>query len=502
MSVAPSNPQEATRSPWASLIPLCLAVTLYKLDTTIVNVALPSIQEDLGTSQEATVWTVSSYILALTMSIPLAGALGDRLGRRRVFVFGMVLFGLFSGACALAPTDLWLIVLRFGQGLAAGVLIPLSMAIVGASFRGPDLTTAYGLWSGTSSIGFVIGPLLGGVLVKQVGWQSVFWVNVPLSLLLVPLTYWLVDESSDPNPRPLDLVGMVLSTVGLALVAVALIGTTRTPWGAPGTLIPLLGGVGVLVAFTAWEFHTDHPLLPMGFFRARGFALGGVIGAIVYAFPAALLFLTLYFQGVLEDNPERASLLFIPLAAALTVVAVLAGPVTKRVGALRSTVAGMVLMAAGAAGLAGLGVHEDLTRLIISEVLLGVGIMLAVPATSAVMMESIPREQASVGSAVMQAFRQVGALLFVGVLSAVAAAKAQSAFTVPGNGKETDALLPDVLGAQISQVKAKAGEAAADLAANAWVDGFRLAMLLVAAMALFGALLCVLAAARRARLRP
>jgi cysteine desulfurase len=138
----------------------------------------------------------------------------------------------------------------------------------------------------------------------------------------------------------------------------------------------------------------------------------------------------------------------------------------------------------------------------LSEVLLGVGIMLAVPATSAVMMESIPREQASVGSAVMQAFRQVGALLFVGVLSAVAAAKAQSAFTLPGNGKETDSLLPDVLGAQISQVKAKAGEVAAEAAANAWVDGFKLAMLLVAAMALLGALLCLLTAARRARLRP
>ncbi len=500
MSTATTAPeQEVTRSPWASLIPLCLAVTLYKLDTTIVNVALPSIQQDLHTSQEATVWTVSSYILALTMSIPLAGALGDRLGRRRVFVFGMVLFGLFSGACALAPSDLWLIILRFGQGLAAGVLIPLSMAIVGASFRGPDLTTAYGLWSGTSSIGFVIGPLIGGVLVKQVGWQSVFWVNVPLSPLLVPLTYWLVDESSDPNPRPLDLVGMVLSTVGLALVAVALIGTTRTAWGAPGTLIPLLGGVGVLAAFTAWEFHTDHPLLPMGFFKARGFALGGVIGAIVYAFPAALLFLTLYFQGILGDNPERASLLFIPLALALTVVAVLAGPITKKVGAINSTVVGMGLMAAGAFGLAGLTTQEELTRLIISEVLLGVGIMLAVPATSAVMMESIPREQASVGSAVMQAFRQVGALLFVGVLSAVAAAKAKSAFTLPGGEEAAHKLLPDVIGAQMNQVKAAAGGAAADAAASAWIQGLRAAMLLVAAMAALGVLLCLVTAVRRSR---
>ena len=488
---------EPARSPWWSLLPLCAAVALYKLDSTIVNVALPTIQKDLNTTPATLLWTVDSYLLALAAAIPLAGVLGDRLGRRRVFMIGIAVFTLASAACALAPSDEVLIACRTVQGLAAGVLVPLSMGIIGATFRDEHLPTAYGYWSGFSSIGIVIGPIAGGVLVQHFGWSSIFWVNVPLGLLLLPLVHVLVPETRDTSPRRLDVGGAILSTLGILLISWGLIGST-TGISATECVITALGVIS-LGGFVLWERRTPEPMLPLSFFREPGFTLGAVIGMIVYAYPAIMVFLTLYLQGILGKPPQTAGLLFIPLAATLTVVAVFAGPITKRFGALPSMATGMVLMSLGAVVFAALPVGGSLTRLIAGEVILAAGIMLAIPAAGAVMMASVPRERAGVGAAAMQAFRQIGAVFGVAMFGAIAAAQTKATYSAPSSAADTPQVIQDVVGGEISHIADTAGAQAADLGAAAWLDGMHLAMLVVAAFALLGAALCLVALRRRQR---
>ncbi|MGI9186067.1 MAG: MFS transporter [Gaiellales bacterium] len=476
-------------------MPLCLAVALYKTDATIVNVALPTIQRELHTTPATLLWTVNAYILALTGIIPLAGAIGDRLGRRRVFLAGVIIFTAASAGCALAQTDTQLIVGRVIQGLGAGMLVPLSMSIVGATFRGEDLPTAYGLWSALSSIGFVIGPIVGGILVQQVGWSSVFWVNVPLGILMIPMIFALVRETRDPVPRPLDLVGAALATVGLLLIAWALIGTTEHAWLATPTLAPLIIGIVALIAFVAWERHTPHPLLPLGFFREAGFAIGAIVGTLVYVFPAVILFLALYLQGILGNNPQAAGFLFLPMAGAIMVVGIIAGPLSKRTGPYPAMTAGLLLIALGAIVMLALPVGGDTLRLVIGELAVGSGAMLAIPPASAVMMGAVPRERAGIASAAMQAFRQGGAVLWIAILSAIAAAQTTTAFTnaVP----DAHPALPSVIGAELGKVGAIAGARVEAAAGDAWMDGFHAAMLVVALLALFGCALCAGSALRR-----
>lgn len=486
---------EPDRSPWWSLVPLCLAVALYKLDQTIVNVALPTIQGDLGASPASLLWMVNAYTLALASAIPLAGALGDRLGRRRVFVAGIAVFTLASVLCALAPGDTALIACRALQGLAAGILVPLSMGIIGATFRAQDLPAAYGYWSGFSSLGIVIGPIAGGFLVQHYGWSSIFWVNVPLGLLLLPLVRWMVAETRDPAPRRLDVIGAALSTVGILLISWGLISTTGTV-GIAGVGVAAVGGV-VLLGFVLWERRAPDPMLPLSFFREPGFALGAVIGMVVYAYPAVMLFLTLYFQGILEEPPQTAGLLFAPLAATLTVVAAFAGPITKRIGALPSIMGGMAMISAGALVFATLPVAGSLPRLIAGEMVMAAGIMLAIPAAGAVMMASVPRERAGVGSAAMQAFRQIGAVLGVALFGAIAATQATRVFAAADPSADSPAVVQHVVGAELDQVRRLASDQAAEAAATAWVDGMHVAMLAIAVLSILAVGLCLFVDRRR-----
>ena len=307
----------------------------------------------------------------------------------------------------------------------------------------------------------------------------------------------LVPETRDTSPRRLDVGGAILSTLGILLISWGLIGST-TGISATECVITALGVIS-LGGFVLWERRTPEPMLPLSFFREPGFTLGAVIGMIVYAYPAIMVFLTLYLQGILGKPPQTAGLLFIPLAATLTVVAVFAGPITKRFGALPSMATGMVLMSLGAVVFAALPVGGSLTRLIAGEMILAAGIMLAIPAAGAVMMASVPRERAGVGAAAMQAFRQIGAVFGVAMFGAIAAAQTKATYSAPSSAADTPQVIQDVVGGEISHIADTAGAQAADLGAAAWLDGMHLAMLVVAAFALLGAALCLVALRRRQR---
>src|SRR5918998_1761336 len=241
------------------------------LDNLVVGVALPSIRADLGGSIEALEWTVNGYTLAFAVFLLTGAALGDRFGRRRMFLAGLGIFPLASAAAALAPTTGALIAARAVQGLGAGIVAPLSLTLLSAATAPERRGLALGLWSGVGGLGVALGPLVGGAVIEGISWQWIFWLNVPVGLVLMPLALRMLNESHGPA-RVLDIPGVALGSAGLLGVVFGVVRGNPAGWGAAQVVVPIAAGAALLVAFVAWELRTPAPMLPMRFFRSRAFA--------------------------------------------------------------------------------------------------------------------------------------------------------------------------------------------------------------------------------------
>ena len=271
---------------WWTLFAMCFALFMIMLDNTIVNVALPSIQHELKPTPENLEWTVNAYILVFATLILLGGKLGDRFGRKRIFMLGLVVFTLSSAACALAQTDTQLIGFRAVQGVGGALLNPLSLSILVAAFPRKQLPQAIGIWAGISGLGLAIGPLLGGFLTQHFSWSAVFWVNVPIGVIALGVTAWAVIESRDPSARSLDIVGTVLISASLFSLTWGLIKTANHAWLGVYTL-SFIGAALVLGAlFVLWESRTDDPMIPLSFFRIRAFTVSSIVVAKVWLLSA------------------------------------------------------------------------------------------------------------------------------------------------------------------------------------------------------------------------
>ena len=244
---------------WLTLAAMCFGLFLIMLDNTIVNVALPSIQRQLDASPSMLEWTINAYVLAFAVLIMLGGKLGDRFGRKKMFLVGLTIFTAMSAACALAPTAEWLVAFRTGQGVGGALMNPLTLSIIVAAFPRKELGTAIGIWAGISAVALAIGPVLGGVLVERVDWSAVFWINVPVGIVGALVTLWAVAESRDPTSLTLDLPGIGLITAGLFLVVWGLIETNSHAWASAYTIGFLVAGVATLLAFVWWEGRTREP---------------------------------------------------------------------------------------------------------------------------------------------------------------------------------------------------------------------------------------------------
>ena len=234
---------------WWTLAAMCFGLFMIMLDNTVVNVALPSIQRSLHTTPENLEWTINAYFLSFAALILLGGKLGDRFGRKKMFLVGLAIFTLSSAACALSTSDSGLIASRAVQGVGAALMNPLSLSIIVAAFPRHQVPTAIGIWAGISGLGLAIGPLLGGFLVENSGWAAVFWINVPIGVLAAIATLWFVQESRDPNAKGFDIVGTVLVTGGLFSLVWALIRTNAHSWTSPQTIGFLIAAAVLLVAF-------------------------------------------------------------------------------------------------------------------------------------------------------------------------------------------------------------------------------------------------------------
>jgi EmrB/QacA subfamily drug resistance transporter len=422
-----STTNVSRRQLW-TLAAACFAQFMIQLDVTIVNVTLPSIQRALSAGPGRLVWIVDAYVLPLASLILVGGSLGDRYGRKRVFLIGFVAFTVFSAGCALSPDDDWLIVFRALQGMGAALMAPSSLSILTHAF--PPLTRpwAIGMWSMISGLGFGLGPLLAGLLLALSGWSAIFWVNVPIGLAGALLTARFVGESRNPHARRLDLPGAALVSAALFCLTFALV---RLGHHAPGdgSVAPFVGAALLLgAAFLVREATAAAPMLPLAFFGHRGFRVANVGFALAYAALAAtLFFVSLYFQNVRGWGPFQTGVSWLTMNVPFLTVASRAGRLQARYGARRVVVSGLGAGGIGILLFALLGEDSGYLQALPAYVLFGAGYGAAVPAISAVAMGALEVRHAGVASGVLNAARQVGTAVGLPALSALGAAAAGGA---------------------------------------------------------------------------
>jgi MFS transporter, DHA2 family, methylenomycin A resistance protein len=386
-----------------ALVAVCLGFALIQLDATIVNVALPTVQHDLGGSTSALQWILNGYTVALAAVLLTAGSIADRIGARRVFLGGLAIFAVGSAACAAAPGVSVLIAARVLQGLGAAALLPTSLALIVHQFPDREARArALGVWGGIASLGLTAGPVLGGLIAQYASWRVIFIVNVPAVLL----TWWLVVESVDETPKrdraPVDVAGLLLGIVALAGLAAGFIDL-----GRPELLVI---GIVAAIALCTVELRGTHPMIPPALFRVRAFAAGTGVGLIFnFCLYGTLLCLSLLLQQVRHVSVLHAGLELLPMTVVVGVGAWCSGRLTARFGSRPPMIAGLSFGALGAFVLASTG------SVLVGSMLLGL-CSLAMPAMTAVVVGAAPDDRAGLASGVLNASRQSGGALGVAVL--------------------------------------------------------------------------------------
>jgi EmrB/QacA subfamily drug resistance transporter len=387
------------------------------LDTLVVAAALTTIRADLGASTEQLEWTVNAYGLSFAMLLMTAAALGDRLGRRRVYAAGLGLFTAASVGCALASSLPLLIAARAVQGVGAAMVMPLAMSLLGAAFPPEVRGRAIGVFSGVTGIAVLGGPLIGGAVTEGLSWQRIFWINVPIGAIAIALVLRKIPESTGPARR-LDLIGAVL--ISLAVLGLVW-GTVRgetAGWTSAEVLGAFAVGVLMLVAFGLWERRAAPAMVPLEFFRYRSFTASNAAGFFLSAaLFSAVFFLSQYLQAELGSAPFKAGLQLLPWTATLFVVGPIAGRLVDRVGERPLVVIGMALESAGMFWLADGANHY--WQLIAPLVVCGCGISLAMPAAQSAAMAALPREAVGIASGIYSMNRQLGGAAGVAVLGSV-----------------------------------------------------------------------------------
>jgi EmrB/QacA subfamily drug resistance transporter len=422
---SPAAPQHVAfgtaRGRWVILAAI-LGSGIAFLDSTVVNVALPHISDDLGGGLSGLQWTLDSYLLTLSALLLLGGALGDEYGRRRMFVVGLVWFTVASVLCGIAPNIGALIAARALQGAGGALLVPGSLALITASFRSEDHGSAIGAWSGLTGVATSIGPFLGGWLVDAVSWRLVFLINVPLAALALWVTLRHVPESYDPQAgkRP-DFLGAATATLGLAGVVFALIQGPAEGWSPFVILAGLVGAAG-LVAFPFVELRVRSPLVPLDIFKSRQFSGANATTFVVYAALGVALFLVVVeLQTVLDYSALAAGAATIPITVLMLLLSPRAGRLSQRIGPRIPMTVGPLVVAAGLVLLAGIEPGTTyFTGILPGLVVFGLGLSLTVAPLTAAVMGSVDENHVGVGSGVNNAVARVAGLLAVAVLPALA----------------------------------------------------------------------------------
>jgi EmrB/QacA subfamily drug resistance transporter len=406
------------------LVICSMSLLIVGLDATIVNVALPAIQDSFHSTLSGLQWTVDAYTLVLASLLMLAGSTADRLGRRRVFAAGLVVFSLGSLLCALAPTLELLVAARVVLAIGGAMLTPVAMSIVRNVFEDPgERAQAIGVFAAMFGISMALGPVLGGFLVSAISWRAIFLVNLPVALAAIALTAAFVPESRAARPRRIDAVGQGLVIAGLSALTYATIEAGRVGFGAAGIVVLLALALGCFAVLVLYELRRREPLLEMRFFTSAPFAGASAIALCLSAALGGFLFMnTLYLQDVRGLSPLHAGLFMLPTATMMTVFAPVSGRLVGRFGARPSMLAGGLAVVASGLMLTGLAPDTSVPFLLGAYAMFGFGFALVSPPIASTAVSGMPPSQAGVAAAVATTSRQVGLTLGVAVFGTVAGA--------------------------------------------------------------------------------
>src|SRR5215216_754897 len=490
-------PCTRAQAPWV-LAATIIGSAMVFIDGTITNVALPQIQERLGASAVDAQWIVTAYALFLAALILIGGSLGDHYGRRRIFLLGVGIFTVASVACALALTPGQLIAARAVQGVGGALLVPGSLAIIGASFREEDRGKAIGTWSGFSGITTAIGPVVGGYLVDYVSWRAAFLLNVPLAIAVILIAVRYVPESRDPDARRLDIPGAVLTTVGLGGIVYSLIDSSIAGFGSAAVMLPLLLGALALVGFFVRERRAQDPMLPLTLFRSRNFSGANLLTLLLYAgLGGALYFLPFVLIQVHGYSATAAGSAFLPFIVITFVMSRWAGGLVSRYGAKLPLVIGPTIAAAGFVLFALPGTTGSYwTTFFPAIVVQGFGMALVIAPLTTTAMSSVSGSHAGLASGVNNAVSRTASLLCIPVLgifvfmmfSAQLDARTAELDLPQGARPQLEAEKVDLAGAEVPEGLDGGTAAAVERAIDeAVVTGFRVDMLIAAGLALASA---------------
>ena len=410
---------ETPRTLWTFVI-TSLALFMVVLDNLVVSTALPVIRTDLDASLEELEWTVNAYTLTFAVLLLTGAALGDRFGRRRVFAAGLTLFTAASAAAALAPSMDALIAARAIQGIGGAIVTPLTLTILSDAFPKEKRGLALGAWSGIAGLAVASGPLVGGAVVDGISWQWIFWLNVPIGILLVPLALRFLRETYGPD-RGLDLPGLALVSVGLLGLVWGLIHGNGDGWTSPQIVGSLAVGAILTAAFVAWELRTPAPMLPMRFFRDRAFAAANGASLLMYfGMFGSIFLLTQFLQTVQGHSPLGAGLRVLPWTAMPMIVAPIAGALSDRIGGRPLMAVGLALQAIGLGWLAAVSTPTvPYTQLVIPFILSGTGMAMFFAPVANVVLSAVRAEEEGKASGTNNAIREVGGVFGVAVLASV-----------------------------------------------------------------------------------
>jgi EmrB/QacA subfamily drug resistance transporter len=409
-----------------TLVATILGSTVVFLDSTVVNVALPAIADDLDAGLAGQQWVVEAYMLALVSLLLVGGSLGDQLGRRRMFVIGLLAFGATSILCALAPSVEFLAGARALQGIAGALLVPGSLALVAATFEGAARGKAVGTWTAWTGIATVLGPAGGGALIEGLSWRAIFWVNIPLIAFTVALTVSAVRESRDPEAsRGIDLPGIALSAAGLGGPVFALIEQPARGWGDPLVWVPLVAGIACLALFLVREARTRHPMLELALFRIRNFWVANLTTLTAYAgLIGGLFFLTLFLQQVGGYSPIEAGLATTPISIVLFLLSPRFGKLASGTGPRLPMTAGPIVAGIGLLLLLRVDAGADYVADVLPAVLVfSLGLAATVAPLTATVLDSVEQRHVGIASGVNNGVSRVAGLLAIAVLGAAISAE-------------------------------------------------------------------------------
>jgi EmrB/QacA subfamily drug resistance transporter len=478
---------------WWTLVLISTATFMLLLDITVVNVALPDIQRELHASLSSLQWVVDAYSLTLAAFLLTAGSLGDRLGRRRVFTFGFALFTFASFLCGISGDPTLLNLARGLQGIGGAGMFATSLALIGQEFHGKDRATAFGVWGATIGGAVAVGPLVGGVITEHLGWEWIFFVNIPIGLVAIFLTERKIANVAARDPEPIDFPGLITFSSALFLLIFGLIRGNPEGWGSPLILACLIGAAVLMAIFVAIESRSDHPMLDLTLFRKPAF---NGVSAVAFCLSAGMfamfLYLTIYMQGVLDFSPLEAGLRFLPLTVLSFIASPIAGTLSHRIPIRVLLGVGLALVGIGLLLMHGVSPNSNWTTLLAGFLVAGVGIGITNPGIGQAAIAVVPVEKSGMGSGINTTFRQVGIATGVAALGAIFQSRVES---------KLSNLLPHApagLGELVASGGSRAAAAAvppaergrvAHAADVAFVSGFNEIILIAAVISFIGAAL-------------